>query len=339
MTWLEIILFYLLPLLYMCIDQNAPSALLFTFLGLFSGLRHYLNPGQLLQQIGPGYFRRRNGLNKSEWKNKNRFYKIAELGSDSSRSFWTAVYGFLVVFFMLTVIVAARDAKDGSTEDENYGLYEGSEVATFVSGFRYDPQPHLPYPTCQLKKGLELGNENAALVDYAFLSRMAYAVENDTQPILDIWFGENVTKNNVELVTEFRSVDSELNFDSTAVSYKVITFPNNPGVAIVTIKGTSTIWDVMADAQLWLSAGLFQGLRELLPLGNVFTPILHKMVKFVSALETKSIDKVSYYKETKRLVDYLKETGYTSVHVTGHSLGKNYFYCGASIVCSIMYFV
>jgi lipase ATG15 len=46
------------------------------------------------------------------------------------------------------------------------------------------------------------------------------------------------------------------------------------------------------------------------------------MVNFVSSLESESISRVAFYRETTAFVNYLKEeTEYTTVHVTGHSLG------------------
>eukprot|EP00970_Alexandrium_tamarense_P019645 scaffold14313_cov200-Alexandrium_tamarense.AAC.9 len=76
----------------------------------------------------------------------------------------------------------------------------------------------------------------------------------------------------------------------------------------------------MTDAQLWLSAFLFQGLRFILPLGNVFTPILHRVIEFVTTLESDKISKVSFYKETTAFVLWLQRRGF-DVQVTGHSLG------------------
>ena len=67
---------------------------------------------------------------------------------------------------------------------------------------------------------------------------------------------------------------------------------------------------------------LFQGLREVLPLGKLFTPILHHVVKIVNRLESENIKDVSFYRETTAFVKYLQQSGY-SVQVTGHSLGKS----------------
>ena len=74
---------------------------------------------------------------------------------------------------------------------------------------------------------------------------------------------------------------------------------------------------------VWLPAGLFQIFQVFLPLSNIFTPILDKMVTVVKTLETEAIEDVSYYRETSGFINYLKDTKKTTdVLVTGHSLGK-----------------
>jgi hypothetical protein len=36
--------------------------------------------------------------------------------------------------------------------------------------------------------------------------------------------------------------------------------------------GTTNVWDIFADAQLWSAAVFMQGLRFLLPAGRIWTP-------------------------------------------------------------------
>lgn len=42
--------------------------------------------------------------------------------------------------------------------------------------------------------------------------------------------------------------------------------------AYVCIRGTINNWDMLTDAQLWSAAALMQILREMLPLGDMWTP-------------------------------------------------------------------
>lgn len=141
---------------------------------------------------------------------------------------------------------------------------------------------------------------------------------------LDLWFGPGNATNDISTIEEFKnSPDYEYTFGS-AVGYKLITF-EDPATAILSIRGTQTVWDLCADAQLWLSAMLFQGLRFVLPVSAVFTPILNQMVWIVSHLESDSITRVAFYRETTGFVKYLTESKeFQQIQVTGHSLGE---YC------------
>ena len=63
-----------------------------------------------------------------------------------------------------------------------------------------------------------------------------------------------------------------------------------------------------------------QGLRGVLPLGGIWTPIFDELVLLINTLQSQSIDKISFYKLTTGFVEHLKETKeFDSVHVTGHS--------------------
>ena len=100
------------------------------------------------------------------------------------------------------------------------------------------------------------------------------------------------------------------------VSYKLIQGVIDPSSVIITIRGTATALDIMTDAQIWVSAVLFQLIRELLPLGAVFTPILHHLVRIVNGLETAAITKVAYYQEIREFAQFLVENSY-NVKITG----------------------
>jgi lipase ATG15 len=307
-----------------------------------------------LEEVGPSHFSHQHQHSESaEWKNKHRFYQIAEIGADNARWFWIYTFVAFVVFFVFVVLLAAYDSKTGAVTAENYGFYP--DILHLTSDFEYEPQAYLPYPTCALKKGLNgVTFDTAGLSNFAFLAGIAYAYENQTQTYLNQWFGENNVINDVDIVNEFKRVQAlrRGSFTTSAVAYRLFTFADKESV--LSIRGTSTgmfcqyeklqefifqpicflvttmliwcsfalgvVWDLMSDAQLWLAATLFQALRVVLPLGNVFTPILHHTVKYVSFLESSNIEKVAFYKETAEFVRFLKARGY-NVLVTGHSLG------------------
>eukprot|EP00985_Skeletonema_marinoi_P010624 scaffold4969_cov118-Skeletonema_marinoi.AAC.1 len=196
-----------------------------------------------------------------------------------------------------------------------------SNTITPVEGYEYTRNPNLPYPTCALRVK-ESDFVDGDIADYAFIANLAYTNPAEEQASLDSWFGDGVVIVNDTLVKEFREEFSSVDFglaSDSSVSFKLTQLVNTNFV-MITIRGTATVLDVMADAQLWISALLFQSVREFLPLGNVFTPILHHLVKVVSMVETKNIAKVAYYQETREFALYLMKKGY-DVRVTGHSLG------------------
>ena len=177
---------------------------------------------------------------------------------------------------------------------------------TYLPDFEYQQVNDLPSPTCSFGKGPDaLGSPTTDLSDFVFLAAVAYLENNITQDQLDQWFGEGVAFNNQTFVDNYRySTDGY----KSPVSYKMITFPAAGNLAMVAIRGTTNAWDALTDAQLWSAAGLFQVLRFMLPAGGVWTPILYRMVNVISWLESSSINRVAFYRETTAFVEYLLES-------------------------------
>ena len=157
------------------------------------------------------------------------------------------------------------------------------------------------------------------VVDYAFLAGLAYRSPNNTQEDLDGWFGPGIAVDNIDTVEMYRS---DYNVTS-AVSFKLVTFPDSGNFAYVLIRGTTNNWDMLTDAQLWSAAALLQIHRELLPVGAVWTPILDQLIRAITKIESTSIESVSFYKDTTAFVNFINNqtTTYLGVSVTGHSLG------------------
>jgi len=313
-VFLEFVLFYLLPFIYLA--KNFLFASLFAGFCYLSALNHYLNARILLLEKGD-YFRNTERERK-QWMKKSRLYHLVAVGGDSARKFWTTIYISLVLCFTGLAFWAAIN--DGNQQPGQDSSGKNTKM-TLVDGYTYQPQPNLPYPTCQLKKGLS--GDDVDLADFAFLSGLAYSPGSYVEEMLDTWYGEEKeASNNVTLVEEFKKhPDYEEHYNTgSAVSYRLITFSDNS--AVLTIRGTSNVWDWVADAQLWLSATLFQGLRFVLPFSQLYTPILHRLVWLISLLESENLEKVSYYKETRGFVEYLKKQKlFEHLQVTGHSLG------------------
>ena len=339
---LQIVFFYVWPLSHLIRVGNPPGAIFFAILGLFHGSFYYLDASVHLRGAGnfsdvgnkSGARVRHGGIlgveSKKEWRKKSRLSQIVQMGHDKSKRFWTGVFIGLVAFFVLTVLAAFATTSNSSNSDVAGGFKNPNDQFVLVEGFEYEPHPNLPYPTCTLNMGLDISygeaSDNslvqateATLTDYAFMANIAYVRSGGAQYLLNQWLGVGVAKENVQTVADFKAARGLTN---SVVSYKMITFANAPEFAIVSIRGTNNLFDLMADAQLWLGASLFQLLRAILPMGGLWTPILNNMVWMVSVLETESIKRVAFYTETSEFVEYLKESGnFTTIHVTGHSLG------------------
>ena len=157
------------------------------------------------------------------------------------------------------------------------------------------------------------------LTDYAFISYLAAFNNMEAQKQLNLWYGNDTAIVNDTLIQEFRNnfPFEELGLvRDSPVSYKLIQSVIDPSYVIITIRGTATALDFLKDAQIWSSAVLFQLIRELLPLGTVFTPILHHLVRIVNGLETAAITKVAYYQEIREFAYFLVKRNY-HVKLTG----------------------
>ena len=337
---LQVSLFFLCPLAYFFQTENYPLGTLILVMGVFSGMRHFLNSYIVLREVGTmGMLGQERilGINLTpadirdkgtdqDWKAKSRLAAIIR-NITRGRAIEICIWVFVVLLILLfTVVVLGAIVKYASDSAES------TERIVFLSDFEYKPKLNLFYPTCQLGKGLTLPNgNNTALVDYVFLGSLAYTDNNNTQIYLNQWFGlddsivsnsDSVPRaiNNPQIVQDFK--DSHKQYGGSPVHYKFLTFPKNPTFGVVMLRGSATGWDFLTDAQLWGAAAFHQMLRALLPLGEVFTPILHKTVSFTAILETNSIQKVSYYKEVSAFVNWIKVSrNYTTVQITGHSLG------------------
>jgi len=150
------------------------------------------------------------------------------------------------------------------------------------------------------------------------LAGLAYRGRGEiTNSELDAWFNGQAQDEDVT-VQEFRD---EAGLES-AVSFKLVSFPDSGNFSYVLIRGTTNNWDMLTDAQLWTPAVLMQGLRELLPMGYMWNPVIDELIKLITKLESESINRVSFYQDTTRFVEWLQaKYPRRGLGVTGHSLG------------------
>lgn len=312
---LEIGLLYLWPLVSLYVVNDAAIGTIFLFIGLFSLVRYFLNAAVVLEEVGN--MKSLRGKDKhAKWKNQSRTNDIVtNISRSRSRGPWIIV----LVFFLVIAMVLGIGALSQNDPQEGDGGYN----VTFVPGFRYERVDNsLPYPTCSLD--FNVGQGPIATRDFVFLSTMAYeANTTKLQEQLDSWFGTNVAIDTPDLVETFRN---ETKRDLSPVTYKLYSFPNitsaGEPVAVVAVRGSQNAYDWLTNAQLWSAAYGMQILRSFLPFGFIWNPIFDELVRAVSIVESASIKRVSYYKETSDFVRWLQESGlYADVKITGHSLG------------------
>lgn len=309
---IEWTLFFIYPMVTLFSVKNYQLAVLFVIIAALSALRYYLNAPVVLEELGSMNYIQGENVEET-WKTRSRLYDVVtNVTRSRSRGAWNAVLS-LFIFIFLALFLGAVGQQGDTPSDQQLA---------YLPDFTYVQEDDLRYPTCVLGKEIEGGPTTRALADYAYLATVAYRDTSITQNELDQWFGSNVAVDLPELVTRFRErIDSE-----SAVSYKLISFPDLTGgqenYGIVSIRGTTNAWDMLSDAQLWSAAACMQFLRAILPIGEIWTPILSQLVNAISFFESANIDRVSFYKETTAFIKEVQASGiFKNVQVTGHSLG------------------
>lgn len=321
----ELFFFFVFPLWMLFDVGNRAIAILYVILGGFSLCRYYFNVPVVLSELGSldlleGRFIRGSSAKEDteatkdeDWREKNRLAKIvAKISQGARRDTWVTVITTFVFIFLLLFLSAfgAGSNAGGETTTDN-----------LLSDFRYNPLPEtFKYTTCSLTSDFAMpGSNETALADYTYLAGIAYTGPEYMKDVLDAWFGEGVAQDNNDFVTTYRE---SLKGADSAVHYKLITFTQNPDFGIVLIRGTNNGWDMISDAQLWSAAWLAQAVRAILPLGEIWNPILEELVELIGILQNDSLKKVAFYVQTSNFVKYLRSNNkFGTLRVTGHSLG------------------
>lgn len=196
---------------------------------------------------------------------------------------------------------------------------EGFRNHTIITDFYYEGQPSLHYQTCNFTRNIA-DTIPVSLADYVFLSLQAYQSTNETPGDLQMWFGSRgQVLDRTDIVLEYRKNETP----KSPVIYKLFTEEKQGKTnAIVSIRGSQNEWDWLTNGQLWGAALFIQIVELVIPLGFLWHPVLDQIVNFLASVQSGTIEKVSYYKSVTAFVNYLKDSGnYTSVAITGHSLG------------------
>jgi lipase ATG15 len=333
---LEVSIFFVWPFISLFTTQNIPVAIVFMVVGIPSVMRHYFNVTNLLQTVGPiddmdltssmlspalcglgGGTGMSSPMHYEEDRKLKNQALVAAIVKRVTRS--KATGNWISLFFLLFFCVFAGFLMASTQESFDYKV----KGVVFADGFYYEQQPGLPYPTCSVQKGFAFpGQDASALADYSFLATMAFAAPDESQPLLDQWFGENQVIDDYQYVQEYREATGT---QSHPVSYKLFTIPALPQSAVVSIRGSEAMWDWMVDLQLWAGGVLAQLTEAINPFGWLWAPILDEMVYIINSVQTDQLKAVSYYQYTSAFIDELYAgfggRQYQSLRVTGASLG------------------
>jgi hypothetical protein len=282
MFFLEVSLFFVYPLASLFSVGNYPLGVMFAVFVGVSFLRYYVNAAVVLEETGRMDLV--DGSNEAElWKNQSRLNEIVgNITRGKSLGVWMSVLGSLGFIFLGLMLGAV-----GS----NTEVPAVEAPKQFLYNYEYIQADSLRYPTCRLSNDLGTSPLTSMagmlrhgplesfrltvnslillrdfLLDYAFLAGLAYRSPNITQSDLDGWFGGEAADQEATVQEYRRSKNT-----SSAVVFKLVTFPNYGNFAYVLIRGTTNNWDMLTDAQLWSAAALLQVHRALLPFGVMWS--------------------------------------------------------------------
>ena len=310
LCWLELsaefVFLFILPVSTLFITKNIGVGIVYIIVALITSIRTYFNVRTCLLEFGPldRHFRRDTEKN---WRRKHSIAQVMkEVGTGFKSQFWTAVLGvFIVIFCILFVGVVATSF---GVEPDEPALKVAVDVEyPGVEGFRY--------ASCEIQNTFNITSQNGiSLVDAAFLSSIAYEKNESVQSSITRWFqGALVKDHENDYLKDFKEW-----YGGDNVVYKFIGFPDLD-LGVVTIRGTSSALDTLADAQLWSGAMLLQAVRTMLPFGHRFTPALEYLNYAMSFLETGNIRDKAFYQETTAFVKNITEQNiYSKLFLTGH---------------------
>lgn len=252
------------------------------------------------------------------WENKARLNDIVvNISANRSYRWWKSILNLLGLLFVALALWAYGD--DG-LELSNEALRYLPAQDFFYPGQSKD----MRYPTCAMSNLDGAWGDESTMLDYAWLAGSAYASQDKIQQELDTWFSDGAGVEDLQdLVDEFRAREDP--DDEFAVTFRLISVPSqvsNETTAIIVIRGTVNQWDMLADVQLWSAATWMEWLQFLIPIGELWTPILGELVRWMNTMASASLDRVAYYKLTSKFAEELGENdSFDRVQVTGHSLG------------------
>ena len=202
--------------------ENYPVLGLFVIVGIWSSLRYWFDPVNMLQDNGS--FERKN------WKVKSRISAIllnVTRANGTKFFMWTIL---ILIFGILTLAVSVLGNLTGIT---SHKYSPQMKKLTRKGQFLYPPKQTLMYPTCNLQ------NEELNLIDYTFLSTVAYENPTNQREMLDEWFGPGVAELDTKTIKAFRTEMEIPDAEATYGSYGIVSFEDR---SVVMVRGTQNAW-------------------------------------------------------------------------------------------------
>ena len=278
-TWLcyafvlfEMVFFFLWPFISMILMQNYNVAAVFFVLGFFNFLSRFFDASAMLSKhgsISSDLFTEESGGDNHHVSS----YRLSEIvgGIINNKGRWVWTWIFVLVFLLVWFMVSASQGSADYVTAEQRGP---RPPILLVNDFYYAGVNNLAYPTCKLTKGFEfpgvdslnsqtVGIVSSDLGDYSFLSAMAYEKSIVNNYTLKEWFGEGEVIDEVEYVSQWR-IDSST--EESPVYFKLFSVPK-VNSAVVSIRGSETMFDWLANAHLWFASGTAQLVKWLTPFG------------------------------------------------------------------------
>lgn len=303
----RLLLCFIFPVVVHFVSGNAPVGVLFCILSIFTFCMGYLSSSTALAEIGSA-----DGISafssdrRQNWRDNHVLKTTSGISAGLARKVWGRIFFIFGLFFgALTSGAYILKGNDGN----DIGL-------RYTSEFEYKGKGALQYPSCQMVNSA-VETSSTTLLDYSFLSSITYEADEITNTTLRSWFRDANVINHEFIVDHFRQ-EYEKVHSKSSVRYKFFGFPDN-GVGVISIRGTLNLWDVAADVQLYAGVVISQLARGLIPIGHLFTPLFEFLVEIIAKLESNSLEKVSYYKQTTAFINHIKALNvYDEIFITGH---------------------
>ena len=265
----EIFFFFLWPLMSMLVLKNYPIAVVFFILGFFNFLWRYFDASAVLSKYGTVSDAAEQFTEETDEVTHTQGYRFSQIvgGIINNKGRWVWTWIFMLVFLVVWFMLSSSQSSTATITAEQRGP---RPPILLVDDFYYPGVGTLAYPTCKLTKGLEFPDINSQynrnvssdLGDYAFLSAMAYEKDVVNEHTLQEWFGGKVI-DEVDYVAKWRE---ESGTQSNPVYFKLFTVPELNS-AIVSIRGSETMFDWLSNLHLWFASGVAQSVKWLTPFG------------------------------------------------------------------------